>query len=364
MKYKNYFVGELVEPVLETNDNLEYGLSDIIGVTIDKRMITTIANLKETSLEKFILVKKNYFVYNPRTHGKRIGLGFNKNDKTYISTWNNNVFKVKQNAEEKILPEYLYLCFCRDIWDKEACFRSWGSSTVVLSWDSFCSIQVSVPSIDEQKKIIKKYNLLESAIDNKRKLIKNLDLVASNVFYECFYSKIDNKDWKEYSLGSIALISAGGDKPENYSEVKTENYTVPIYSNGIEKDGLFGFTDIPKIKKESITISARGTVGYVFLRTKPFVPIVRLLTITPIKDNLSAGFLYYYFKQMSLNGNGTSQQQITVPDMKKMTLILPDDQTLKYFEENTSSIFKLIDVYKNEIEIYKKIIHSLVESKL
>lgn len=68
MEYK---LGELVEQVTETNSELNFGLNDIVGVTIDKKIIPTIANLKETDLKKFVIVSPNDFIYNPRTHGKK-----------------------------------------------------------------------------------------------------------------------------------------------------------------------------------------------------------------------------------------------------------------------------------------------------
>lgn len=68
----DYKLGELLELVTEKNSSLDYGLEDIVGVTIEKEMIPTIANLKETALDKFNIVRPHDFVYNPRTHGKKL----------------------------------------------------------------------------------------------------------------------------------------------------------------------------------------------------------------------------------------------------------------------------------------------------
>lgn len=83
----------------------------------------------------------------------------------------------------------------------------------------------------------------------------------------------------------------GGDKPDSYEKNPTDICNIPIYSNGIENNGLYGFTNKPRVIEPSITISARGTIGFCCIREVPFVPIVRLITITPSKE-----FELYYLK--------------------------------------------------------------------
>lgn len=77
-----YHFSDLIEEVTEYNTDLQYGLSDIVGVTIDKGLIPTIANLNQTALDKFYVVKPKTFVYNPRTHGVKLGMGFNQTTET------------------------------------------------------------------------------------------------------------------------------------------------------------------------------------------------------------------------------------------------------------------------------------------
>lgn len=58
-------------------------------------------------------------------------------------------------------------------------------------------------------------------------------------------------------------IFAGGDLPEgNYSLVKSDQYKIPIYSNGIERNGLYGYTNQAKADAGTVTVSARGTIGF------------------------------------------------------------------------------------------------------
>ena len=171
---KKYFFGELVEEVKEYNNDLKYGQDDLIGVTIEKGLIPTVANLSQTALDKFYIVKPGTFIYNPRTHGIRLGMGFNQTDRTYITTWNNFAFRVKESMLNVLNPEYLWLYFNRSEWDRESNFRAWGSSTIVFAWDIFMSMQIELPELEKQNEIVHIYNVIKRRIELKRMINDNL----------------------------------------------------------------------------------------------------------------------------------------------------------------------------------------------
>jgi type I restriction enzyme S subunit len=155
-------------------------------------------------------------------------------------------------------------------------------------------------------------------------------------------------DWSISTLGNVSDISAGGDKPKNATTYETETNKIPIYSNGITNEGLYGFTDKAKIFDESVTVSARGTIGYVCLRQSHYVPIVRLITLIPHKQTLSAKYLYLWLKQLHITGTGTTQQQLTVPDFKKTEIFIPNTNVMKEFTDIATSIFNHILDNKSE----------------
>ena len=160
MSLTKYALGELLELVVDTNQDLKYGPDAVKGMTITKEIIPTKANVNKTDLSKFLIVQPKEFIYNPRTHGKKIGFGYNNSKKSFIISWNNIAFRVKSSKLETILPDYLFLHFKRDEWDREACFQSWGSSTEVFSWDTLCSMTIEVPSISIQQKYVNTYNAM------------------------------------------------------------------------------------------------------------------------------------------------------------------------------------------------------------
>lgn len=178
MGLSKYKIGDLVELVLDTNSELEYGPDDVKGMTITKEIIPTKANVVETDLGKFIVVRPNEFVYNPRTHGKKIGFGYNNTGKNFIISWNNIAFKVKDSMQSIVLSDYLFLHFKRAEWDREACFQSWGSSTEVFSWDALCSMDLELPSILIQQKYVDVYNAMVANQKNYERGLDDLKLVC------------------------------------------------------------------------------------------------------------------------------------------------------------------------------------------
>lgn len=222
-----------------------------------------------------------------------------------------------------------------------------GSAQSQITIEDLKRLNIKLPSPILQNRTVEILKSLDDKIELNRRINANLEAQAQALFRSWF---VDNKtnDLKYYELGDIATISAGGDKPAVYSKDLTEQCCIPIYSNGIDNEGLYGYTNSAKINTASITISARGTIGYVCLRTKPYVPIVRLISVVPNKSELSAEFLYLWALTQNISGTGTTQQQLTVPDFRKTSIGLPPEETLKRFNNVIIPIFQKIDTNKNE----------------
>ena len=183
----------------------------------------------------------------------------------------------------------------------------------------------------------------------------NLTATAQAIYKKTFVDDIDAanlpENWHISALGDVANLSAGGDRPAVFSDFQTESCSVPIFSNGIEDEGLYGFTDKAKICEESVTVSARGTVGYVFLREEPYVPIVRLISVVPNQVYVTAKYLYFVLSSIDLHSTGTSQQQITVPDFKKRQILVPCNSAIADFMSKVEPLFASIKQNKAEIKI-------------
>lgn len=163
-------LGELIELTNNVNSENRFDGSDAMGMTITKEVIPTKANLSGTDLSKFLIVYPEEFVYNPRTHGKKIGLGYNNSNNPFIISWNNASFRVKD--KNKLNPFFLYLILSRDEWDREATFRSWGSSTEVFTWSEFSLMEIPLPSIEVQREYVAAYKSYNSW-QSRTKLLPN-----------------------------------------------------------------------------------------------------------------------------------------------------------------------------------------------
>lgn len=248
-----------------------------------------------------------------------------------------------------------------------------GSAQKALTIIGLKSLVISVPGINQQRGIAKTLSNLDQKITLLRQQNQDLEELAQTLFKRWFvefeFPDSTGKPYKENGgkmveselgeipegwfikrLEEVSKLIAGGDKPKNATETKTEQNNVPIYSNGIKEDGLYGFTDKARIFEESITVSARGTIGYVSLKNEPFVPIVRLISATPIQDVLTAKYLFLWLKKQSISGSGTTQQQLTIPEFKDFEVLVPSNNVLVDFTSIIDSFYNKINLNKIEIQ--------------
>lgn len=129
--------------------------------------------------------------------------------------------------------------------------------------------------------------------------------------------------WERVAISQIAeKLLAGGDKPEVFSETKTQECFIPIYANAIEKQGLYGYTNEPTITQNAVTISARGTIGYAVARFEPFYPIVRLIVLIPNR-NSNLKFLELVLNNNKIEQSGVNIPQLTLPQFSNLKIPLP-----------------------------------------
>lgn len=194
------------------------------------------------------------------------------------------------------------------------------------------------PPIIRQAEIVSELDKINELIGVKRSQLKDLDALAQSLFYETFGDPIDNpKGWETEKFGNICELSAGGDKPADTQKEMNAERNIPVYSNGIDNEGLYGYTSEPRITKPSLTISGRGTLGVPFIRKTPYVPIIRLIVAIPTSVvNLS--FLYYLVKIMKFGGKGAAIPQLTVPMVKDVVLPVPPLALQQQFAERIEAI--------------------------
>lgn len=133
------------------------------------------------------------------------------------------------------------------------------------------------------------------------------------------------KEWQIKKLGEVCEeLFAGGDVPKNNSsKIKNDIFNIPIFSNGEKSKGLYGYTNVARVTKPSITISARGTIGYSEIREEPFYPAIRLIVAIPNIEIVDLFFLKYVINSIDFTHSGSSIPQLTVPMIKEYPILLP-----------------------------------------
>ena len=173
-------LGDYIEQYYERNSLMVYNESNAIGVNIDKEIRPMQGHLGEKKFEIFLIVPPNHFVYNPRG-SRKLGIGYNDTQNTYITTFNNIVFRINQDIHG-LIPEYLFLFVSRKEWDRYAEYLSWGSSTEVFTWETFCDVKIPLPSVAEQQKVVNVWRALrETKEQNEAKAAPLMQLCQSYI---------------------------------------------------------------------------------------------------------------------------------------------------------------------------------------
>lgn len=344
MEYKR--LGDYIEPVDERNSKLEIKLSQ--GICNEKYFQDPRQVAENSAADK--IVRRGYFAYNRATtrNGEKISIAYREGpDCTVSSAY--QVFRIKD--EEKLNPKYLLMWYKRSDFDRYARFRSHGSAHEFFEYDEMCDVYLPLPDIERQREIVEEYETLSRRIRLNEQMIEKLEATAQALYRKMFVDNIDTENlpegWRMGTLSEVAKLKAGGDKPTVFSEVKTELFNVPVYANGIDNKGIFGYTTRPVVEDKSITISARGTIGYCFLRKDPYVPIVRLIVVAP-HDEAMAQYLYYYLDSSNIKGSGSVQSQLTVPDMEGIDILIPPYQSMKDFNDKVEIMDRSISIYEQE----------------
>lgn len=165
-------LGEYIRQVdIRNTDGKE---ENLLGVSVQKQFIPSIANTVGTDFTKYKVVKKGQFTYIPDTsrRGDKIGIALLKD---YEEGLVSNVYTVFEVVDtEKLLPEYLMLWFSCPEFDRYARFKSHGSVREVFDWNEMCMVELPVPTIEEQRKIVKAYKAITDRIALKKQINDNL----------------------------------------------------------------------------------------------------------------------------------------------------------------------------------------------
>ncbi len=198
-------------------------------------------------------------------------------------------------------------------------------------------IGFSIPPLAEQYRIVSRIESLFAKLDEaKEKLqavIDGHEPRRAAILHRAFTGELTarwrvNKgtsftDWRDELLKNVTTrITAGGDKPEDFTELQDECHKIPVVANGVSNDGIIGYTSQARVTGETVTVAGRGTIGHAIFRAYPYYPVVRLIVIE-VQNCLDARYLRCVFEEYPEKGTGSSIPQLTVPVVKEKRLPVP-----------------------------------------
>ena len=224
--------------------NTEGKEENLLGVSVQKQFIPSIANTVGTDFTKYKVVRKGQFTYIPDTsrRGDKIGIALLEDyDEGLVS----NVYTVFEVIDEnQLIPEYLMLWFSRPEFDRYARFKSHGSVREVMDWDEMCKVELPVPSIEEQRSIVKAYKAITDRIVLKKRINDNLEATLRAIYKE-FFTAESNDDlptgWKIAPFSEVATVIMG-QSPEG-DDCNNEEIGDPLL-NGPTEFGFYSPTPV------------------------------------------------------------------------------------------------------------------------
>lgn len=358
MKEGYRLLGDFIQPVDERNRDLK--VDYLLGVSISKQFIPSIANIVGTDLSSYKIVRTGQFAYGPVTsrNGEKISIALLR-DKDCIISSSYTVFEVvNKNALD---PEYLMLWFSRPEFDRYARYMSHGSVREIFDWDELCKVELPVPSIDKQRSIVKAYQTITERIELKRRINDNLIDITDTIFFKVF---LENNPAATISFTDIVQLMGGGTPKTDEDSFWNGNilfFTPKDISRspfciGTEKhltnEGLNNCSS--RLYPPYTTfVTCRGTVGNLALAGVPMAMNQSCYALKG-KNDFPALFVFsftrYVIATMKKKASGAVFSALVTRDFEMEKVFEPNLKDAILFEKRVKPLFTQILANTNEIQ--------------
>ena len=374
MKERYRRLGDFIRQVdVRNTDGKE---ENLLGVSVQKMFIPSIANTVGTDFTKYKVVKRGQFTYIPDTsrRGDKIGIALLTDYDEGLVSNIYTVFEVKD--ENELLPEYLMLWFSRPEFDRYARFKSHGSVREIMDWDEMCKVELPVPSIDKQRSIVKAYQTITERIDLKRRINDNLEATAQAVFQDQFasYYGCDKlpEGYSIVSLDSLCTVKGGKRLPADCEllDDPTEHPYIRVRDVGGSRyvclTDQFQYIDEEThqaisryiVNTGDIVISIVGTIGLLGKihssldkanLTENCVKLAGIHTVT-------SDYLYYtlcykkQIKEIDLLTVGAVQAKLPMYNIQSMKILVPPAKVIRDFQKKMNALDEQIEANTMEIQ--------------
>ena len=332
MGLTKYKLGELIEHCDDRNSDGVYSLKDVKGISIKKEFIETKADMAGVSLSPYILVRPDSFSYVTVTsrNGEKITLAHNTSKDTYIVSSSYEVFRVSR--PDLLLSDYLFIFFNRPEFDRYSRFNSWGSARETFSWEDFCDIDITLPSIKKQRKYVDVYLALQKNLTAYQSKVEELKLVCDGCLDQlkkkCEKKRIGeyieqcderNSD-NHYTLDNLVGIST----EKKFIDTKADMNGVSLATYKVVRKNVFVYVPDTSRRGDKMALALNN-------EEKPLL-ISSIYTTFKCKDEnkLMPEYLFMYFNRPEFdryarfNSWGSAREVFTMDDMNDVAIPIPD----------------------------------------
>lgn len=353
-------IGDYIQ--LIDNRNSDLAIKKLLGVNIDKFFMPSVANIVDTDLSKYKIVKKNQFACNRMHVGRdyRIPIAKSENDSDFIVSPAYDVFEIID--QDVLLSEYLMMWFKRAEFDRNAWFYTDGDVRGGLSWNDFCNIKLPIPSLTKQQEAVYEYNIIQRRIDLNKQLCEKLEETAQTLYRKYFVDDIDEENlpegWNVSSLDKIANYLNG--LPCQKFQTNSIDFLSVIKIKELNQ----GFTNkesdrvskkIPRnfiIQDGDVVFSWSGTLIIDFWCGGIGALNQHLFKVTSTKY---AKWFYYlwtksYIEDFNnlISAKATSMGHIKREDLSNAEVLLPSKTDLEEMHKDMNPIFNELIIRKRE----------------
>lgn len=359
--------------------NTEGKEENLLGVSVQKMFIPSIANTVGTDFTKYKVVKRGQFTYIPDTsrRGDKIGIALLTDYDEGLVSNIYTVFEVKD--ENELLPEYLMLWFSRPEFDRYARFKSHGSVREIMDWDEMCKVELPVPSIEKQRSIVKAYNTITDRIELKRKINDNLAAQCSCVMYDQYRSDAQNGNpWTKYTVQDLIdkkYIDPPMDGNHGELHPKASDYVatgIPFVMANNLSDGFVDLSQCAFItekqaktlrkgfaRPDDVLLTHKATLGRTAIVPEGYEYIILTPQVTyyRVHKGLSNVYLRYYFEssyfQSTLKafaGGGSTRAYIGITKQCGLPVYLPCESSMNILTYSLSQIERVRLLNQTEIQ--------------
>ena len=328
--------------------NRELRVTNLLGLSIEKKFIPSIANTIGTDMSVYKIVQPSQFAYVPVTsrNGDKITVALYEGEEAAIISQAYTIFEIIDH--DALLPEYLMMWFRRPEFDRYARFHSHGSAREVFDWDELCNVMLPVPDIARQREIVAEYETLTNRIRLNEQMIEKLEATAQALYRKMFVDGVDMEHlpdgWRKGTLGEVATFKYGklSEKHQRSAE-----FPYPVFSGY----AVTGYTNEYTLKEPTIVIIARGDAGTGKICMSPRECFLSNLAISiETKEPSIKNYLYYYLLDsdtMALR-SGSAQAQITINNLEPFEVIIPERKVCMDFSIKVETLYNNKTLYEQE----------------